>query len=66
MTSSDFRVALRRLGIPQKKFAEMTGYRPETISRWACGHETVPRNVALIVSLLAERFALTRWMKEIA
>ncbi len=52
MTATDFRVALVQLDIPQKRFAEMTGYRAETVSRWATGDQPVPRVVELAVELL--------------
>jgi transcriptional regulator with XRE-family HTH domain len=52
MTATDFRVALAQLDIPQKRFAEMTGYRNETVSRWATGSKTIPPNVELIVRLM--------------
>ena len=52
MTAADFRIALVQLDIPQKRFAEMTGYRAETVSRWATGDNPVPRVVELAVELL--------------
>jgi DNA-binding transcriptional regulator YiaG len=52
MTATDFRVALAQLDIPQKRFAEMTGYRAETVSRWATGDQPVPRVAELVVELL--------------
>ncbi len=52
MTGADFRIALIYLDIPQKRFAAMTGYRAETISRWATGSQPVPRVVELTVDLL--------------
>ncbi len=59
MSASDFRVALARLDIPQKRFAEMIGYRNETVSRWATGLNAVPKNVELILSLLRQHLPYT-------
>jgi DNA-binding transcriptional regulator YiaG len=52
MTATDFRVALVQLDISQKRFAEMTGYRVETVSRWATGENPIPGVVELVVDLL--------------
>ena len=52
ITAADFRLALAQLNVPQKRFAEMTGYRAETVSRWATGENPVPRVVELAVELL--------------
>ncbi len=50
--NTPFRIALIELGIPQNDFAEMTGYRAETVSRWATGDQPVPQVVELAVELL--------------
>jgi hypothetical protein len=54
MTAADFRVALVQLDIPQKRLAEMMGYRAETVSRWATGENPVPRVAELVVELLRQ------------
>ena len=55
MSAADFRVALAQLDMPQRRFAELTGYRTETISRWAKGRTKIPQNVTFIISLLRDQ-----------
>ena len=54
MTAHEFRVALSRLDMPQWKFAESIGYRQETVSRWARGHDPIPRVVELVATFLSK------------
>lgn len=58
MKASDFRVALIQLGISQKRFAELIGYRDETISRWATGKGEIPRVAELVIELLRYKASL--------
>jgi DNA-binding transcriptional regulator YiaG len=58
MTAETFRATLKSLDIPQKKFAKLTGYRKETVSRWACGRADIPLTIEVIVEHMLERAEL--------
>lgn len=55
MTAVEFREAMKRLDMPQKKFAELTGYREESISRYARGRMRVPQPLEVIVGYMLEK-----------
>jgi transcriptional regulator with XRE-family HTH domain len=54
MTGAELLLALRTLGLSQRRFAEKIGYREETVSRWIRGHEPVPKVVDTAVTALVE------------
>lgn len=54
MTGTELRVALAGLDLQQKRLAEMTGCRPEAVSRWVGGQLAVPVYVDTIIRLLQQ------------
>lgn len=55
MTAIDFRVALARLGLKQKEFAEKVGFDPATICRYARGKKPVPHVIEHTIGIMLER-----------
>lgn len=55
MTHTEFRTALRRLGISQRRFADRIGVGHDTVNRWATGKRPVTPCAAYVLTLLAER-----------
>lgn len=51
MTHLDFSSHLKALGLRQKRFAELTGYHPTTVSKWANDVDPVPPVVELLLRL---------------
>lgn|GEM_PF-6806324 len=51
MPSLPLKLALKRLGLTQRQFAQHCGYSEETVSRW-CASGQEPRIVGLYVQLL--------------
>ena len=60
MTAAEFRVSLIHLDLPQKRFAEMIGYRHETVSRWATGDSQVPQIAELVIELLRYKASMSQ------
>lgn len=53
MTGEQFRDQLAALGLGQAAFARLIGRDPVTVNRYCHGRLEVPRDVAVIVALLA-------------
>ena len=53
MTAGELRDQLAALGLGQAAFARLIGRDPVTINRYCHGRLDVPRDVALVVALLA-------------
>jgi hypothetical protein len=52
LTSRQFKMAIRSLGLSQGRAARLCGYYPGTAKKWASGGRKVPEPVAIILRLL--------------
>lgn len=52
MNAIEFVVGLRELGFSQREFAEYSGVREETISRWARDRKPIPKHIGRLVAAL--------------
>jgi DNA-binding transcriptional regulator YiaG len=61
MTSRQFRAALKKAGVSQRKFALWLGFDVGTVNRWARGRSDVPRYAAVLAELLAKHPELRQY-----
>lgn len=55
MTADEFRIGIEKLGISQRRFAEIAGIPERSMRRWLAGDNDVPVVVAVLLSLLVSR-----------
>ena len=55
MTATQFRAALRRLGLSQRRLALQLKVDPKTTNRWARGRSPIPEAVALLLAACSLR-----------
>src|SRR5262245_21397295 len=51
MTASQYRAAIKRLGLTQRHAAKLLGVDIRTSARWAAGDRAIPESVALVLGL---------------
>jgi len=55
MTNTEFRAALKELGLSQRWLVERLGVETSTVNRWALGKAPVPKPIEYILQLLREK-----------
>jgi transcriptional regulator with XRE-family HTH domain len=63
MTHTEFRAALRAIGMTQRALAERLGLAISTVNRWALGQAPVPQYA---VAYLDEARLNAKWAAEVA
>ena len=55
MTPTELRAILATLGLTQGRTARLLGVNLRTVERWATGASDIPRHVALLLALMADK-----------
>jgi ribosome-binding protein aMBF1 (putative translation factor) len=50
MTGKDFQLAVQKMGITQRQFAELVGVKENTISRYSTGRLKVPLKIEALIN----------------
>jgi len=65
MDAENFKLALKKLGLTQKQFAELTGYHQDSIGRFAQGKEPIPKHIAWLLREIENNAAIIGTIQEI-
>ena len=66
LTPSQFKRAIRALGLSQGRAAKLCGYYPGTAKKWASGGRKVPEPVAIILQLLQAGVLTVKQLESVA